>query len=117
RSRQPRLGRARDGGGRSSYCVRPAEEGLASDPQKKGVACAPVVPEIDGKAFEALAQQTKTDPAEWAFPYAAGGEGRAEPKADAPVTEKLGLVPVRVTTAQAPLPAVEGTSADLVAAI
>src|SRR5262249_60178359 len=34
----------------------------AADPQKKGVACAPVVPEVDGRAFETLSQQTKTDP-------------------------------------------------------
>src|SRR5262249_51564552 len=69
-----------------------ADPHVAPDPQKKGVACAPVVPDIDGKAFEALAQQTKTDPAEWAFPYAAGVEVRADPKADAAVIEKLGLV-------------------------
>ena len=90
---------------------------VAADPQKKNVACAPVVPEIDGKAFEALAQQTKTDPAEWAFPYAAGVEVRAEPKADAPVIEKLELVLVRVTIDESPLHAVEGTSAEWVRVI
>ena len=86
----------------------------AADPQKKGVVCAPALPELDGKAFEALAKQTKTDPSEWAFPYAAGVEMRAEPKADAPVVEKLGLALVRVTIDESPLHAVEGTSADWV---
>jgi hypothetical protein len=94
-----------------------ADPHVAPDPQKKGVACAPVVPEIDGKAFETLAQQTKTDPAEWAFPYAAGVEVRAEPKAEAPVVEKLGLALVRVTIDESPLHAVEGTSADWVRVI
>jgi hypothetical protein len=89
-----------------------ADPHAAPDPQKKGVACAPVVPDLDGKAFEALAQTTKTDPSEWAFPYAAGVEVRAEPKADAPVTEKLGLALVRVTIDESPLHAVEGTSAE-----
>jgi Bacterial SH3 domain len=86
----------------------------APDPQKKGVACAPVGPELDGKAFEALAQQTKTDPNEWGFPFAAGVEVRAEPKADAPVIEKLGLALVRVTIDESPLHAVEGTSSEWV---
>jgi hypothetical protein len=84
----------------------------APDPQKKGVACAPTVPELDGKAFETLAQQTKTDPSEWGFPYAAGVEVRADPKSDAPVIDKLGLILVRVTVDESPLHAVEGTSAD-----
>ena len=84
----------------------------ASDPQKKGVACAPAVPDLDGKAFETLAQETKTDPTEWGFTYTTGVEVRAEPKANAPVIEKLGLILVRVTIDESPLHAVEGTSAD-----
>jgi hypothetical protein len=91
-----------------------SEPHVAPDPQKKGVACAPAVPDLDPKAFEGLAQQTKTDPAEWGFPYAAGVEVRAEPKADAPVIEKLGLALVRVTIDESPLHAVEGTSAEWV---
>jgi hypothetical protein len=84
----------------------------AADPQKKSVVCAPVVPELDGRAFEALSQQTKTDPSEWGFPYAAGVEVRAEPKADAEVIERLALALVRVTIDESPLHAVEGTSAE-----
>jgi len=106
-----------DSPGWDALAMAAADPHVAPDPQKKGVACAPVVPEIDGKAFETLAQQTKTDPAEWAFPYAAGVEVRAEPKADAPVVEKLGLVLVRVTIDESPLHAVEGTSAEWVRVI
>jgi len=84
----------------------------APDPQKKGVACAPAVPDLDGRAFETLAQQTKTDPSEWGFTYTAGIEVRAEPKADAAVIDKLGLILVRVTVDESPLHAVEGTSAE-----
>jgi hypothetical protein len=89
-----------------------ADPHAAPDPQKKGVACAPALPELDGKAFETLAQQTKTDPSEWGFPYTAGIEVRGEPKPDAPVIEKLGLILVRVTIDESPLHAVEGTSAE-----
>ena len=89
-----------------------ADPHAAPDPQKKNVACAPVAPDLDGKAFEALAQQTKSDPNEWGFPYTAGVEVRAEPKADAPVIDKLGLILVRLTIDESPLHAVEGTSAD-----
>jgi hypothetical protein len=89
-----------------------SESHVAPDAQKKGVACAPAAPELDGQAFEAVAQQTKTDPSEWAFPYTAGVEVRAEPKTDAPVIDKLGLALVRVTIDESPLHAVEGTSAE-----
>jgi hypothetical protein len=89
-----------------------ADPHAALDPQKKGVACAPAAPDLDGKAFEALAQATKTDPIEWGFPFTAGIEVRAEPKPGAPVIEKLGPVLVRVTIDESPLHAVEGTSAD-----
>src|SRR5262249_10877202 len=62
----------------------------AADPQKKGVVCAPAVPELDGKVFEALAQTTKTDPSEWGFPYAAGVQVRADPNTDPPFTARPG---------------------------
>jgi hypothetical protein len=87
---------------------------VVSDTQKPGVACAPAVPDVDGKAFEALAQETKTDPAEWGFPYAAGVEVRADPKPDAPVIDKLGLMLIRLTIDESPLHAVEGTSGEWV---
>jgi hypothetical protein len=89
-----------------------ADPHAALDPQKKGVACAPAAPDLDGQAFETLAQQTKTEPIEWGFPYTAGIEVRAEPKPGAPVIEKLGLFLVRVTIDESPLHAVEGTGAD-----
>jgi hypothetical protein len=102
----------KDSPGWEALAVVAAEPHVAPDPQKKGVACAPTVPDLDGKAFEALAQQTKSDPAEWGFPYTAGVEVRADPKADAPVIDKLGLALVRVTIDESPLHAVEGTSAE-----
>ncbi|HEV2957532.1 MAG TPA: SH3 domain-containing protein [Xanthobacteraceae bacterium] len=83
-----------------------------ADPQKKGVVCAPAAPDLDGTALETLAQQTRTDPSEWGFPLTAGVEVRADPKADAPVIDKLGLILVRVTIDESPLHAVEGTSAE-----
>ena len=89
-----------------------ADPHAAPDPQKKGIVCSPAVPDLDGKAFETLAQQTKTDPSEWGFTYAAGIEVRADPKPDAPVIDKLGLILVRVTIDESPLHAVEGTSAE-----
>lgn len=101
-----------DGPGWDGLAQAAADPHAAPDPQKKGVACAPAVPDLDGKAFETLAQQTKTDPSEWGFTYTAGVEVRAEPKADAPVIDKLGLILVRVTIDESPLHAVEGTSAE-----
>jgi hypothetical protein len=102
----------RDSPGWDALAQAAADPHAAPDPQKKGVACAPVVPELDGKAFEALAQATKTDPVEWGFPYTAGVEVRSAPQANAPVTEKLGLALVRVTIDESPLHAVEGTSSE-----
>jgi hypothetical protein len=101
-----------DSPGWDALALLASDPHAASDPQKKGVACAPAVPDLDGKAFEALAQETKTDPTEWGFPYAAGLEVRAEPKPDAPVIDKLALILVRVTIDESPLHAVEGTSAE-----
>jgi hypothetical protein len=103
---------ANDGSGWDALALAVADPHAAPDAQRKGVACAPVVPELDGTEFEALAQATKTDPSEWGFPYSAGVEVRSAPRADAPVTEKLGLVLVRGTIDESPLHAVEGTSAE-----
>ena len=100
--------------GWDGLAIAAADPHAAPDPQKKGVVCAPAVPDLDGKAFEALAQQTKTDPSEWGFPYTAGLEMRAEPKPDAPVADKLALALVRVTIDESPLHAVEGTSTEWV---
>jgi len=89
-----------------------SEPHVAQDPQKKGVACAPPAPDLDGKEFEALVEATKTNPGEWAFPFVSGVEVRSEPKPDAPVVEKLGLVLIRVTIDESPLHAVEGTTSE-----
>ena len=101
-----------DSPGWDALAIAASDPHVAPDPQKKGVACAPAVPDLDGRAFETLAQQTKTDPSEWGFTYTAGIEVRAEPKADAAVIDRLGLILVRATVDESPLHAVEGTSAE-----
>jgi hypothetical protein len=103
---------ASDGAGWDALANAVGESHAAPDPQNKGVACAPMPPEVDDKAFEALINATKSDPNEWGFPAAPGVEVRSAPKADAPVVEKLGLVLVRVSVDESPLAAVQGVSAD-----
>jgi hypothetical protein len=77
-------------------------QGYAQDPTggpypgKQGVICAPADPELDEKQLEDVAKATGTDPGDFAFPLADGVEVRAAPRADAPVTEKLGMVMVRI---------------------
>jgi len=77
-------------------------QGYAQDPTggaypgKQGVICGPADPELDEKQLEDAAKATGTDPGDFAFPLADGVEVRAAPRADAPVTEKLGMVMVRI---------------------
>lgn len=87
---------AKDGSGwelLSSYAGEPTAEPL---PDHQGVMCAPAEPNIDPKAFEALVNETKTQPPEWGYPNKDGVEVRSAGKPDAPVIEKLGLTLVRV---------------------
>src|SRR5581483_579044 len=65
-------------------------------PDKPNTVCAPADPTFDDKALEDLAKSTQTDPSEWGYPLASGVEVRGAAKADAPVTEKLGMNFVRV---------------------
>lgn len=71
--------------------------GLFSDPtaaelpEHKGVICTPADPTIDPKAFQALGDQTQTDPSEWGYAIKDGVEVHDAAKPDAPVVEKLGL--------------------------
>jgi hypothetical protein len=76
-----------------SYASEPTAEPL---PDKQNVICAPAEPSIDPKAFEALVNDTKTQPPEWGYPLKDGLEVRSAAKPDAPVIEKLGLILVRV---------------------
>ena len=76
-----------------------ADEPTASPsaaPEHKGVICAPADPAFDGVAFEALLDETQTDPSEWGVPVSAAIEVHSGPEANAPVTGKLGAVLVRV---------------------
>jgi hypothetical protein len=66
-------------------------------PNHKGAFCAPADPTFDGKAFNELLQATKTDAGEWGYPVSANIEVHANPQANAPVIDKLGLVFVRIT--------------------
>ena len=71
---------AKDGSGwelLSSYASEPTAEPL-SDHQ--GVMCAPAEPNIDPKAFEALINDTKTQPPEWGYPNKDGVEVRSAGK-------------------------------------
>jgi hypothetical protein len=82
-----------------SYASEPTAEPL---PDKQNVICAPAEPSIDSKAFEALVNDTKTQPPEWGYPLKEGVEVRGAAKPDAPVIEKLGLILVRVLPDNAP---------------
>src|SRR5262245_8949201 len=64
--------------------------------ERKGVICAPAEPKLDPKAFDAVTKETGTQPFEWAFPIKDGVEVRGTDKADAPITEKLGMHLVRI---------------------
>jgi hypothetical protein len=72
------------------------EPSLAELPDNKGIFCAPAPPDFDAKAFEALVQQTDTDPEDWGYPAHDGIEARAAAQPSATVVEKLGLYFVRV---------------------
>ena len=61
-----------------------------------GVMCGPAGPQLDEKAFEALAQSTGTDPGEWAFTTVPNLDARGAAQPTAPSVEKLPLMVIRV---------------------
>jgi hypothetical protein len=73
-----------------------SEPSLAELPDNKGIFCAPAPPDFDASAFEALVQQTDTDPEDWGYPASDGIEARAAGQPTAAVVEKLGMYFVRV---------------------
>ena len=83
-----------------------AEATAEPDPDHKGVVCGPADPSFDENAASTLASETQTDPAEWGYPSKDGVEVREQPKADAPVVEKLGLFLIRVVPDDSPANAV-----------
>jgi hypothetical protein len=75
---------------------------LAELPQNRGLYCAPAPPTFDPAAFEALVEQTGTDPTEWGYPANSGIEVRDSAQPNAQAVEKLGLYFVRVLSDSAP---------------
>jgi len=73
-----------------------ADPTLAEVPQNRGLFCAPAPPTFDPRAFQALFQQTETDPTDWGYPASNGVEVRAAAQPNAPVVDKLGMYFVRV---------------------
>ena len=65
-------------------------------PQNPGLYCAPAPPTFDPRAFEALVEQTDTEPTDWGYPTADGAEVRATAQPNAQVVDKLGMYFVRV---------------------
>jgi hypothetical protein len=77
-------------------------QGYAADPTatpfpgRQGVVCGPADPQFDEKQLEEVAKATGTDPGDFAYPLGDAVEVRGAPRADAPVTEKLGMVLIRI---------------------
>ena len=65
----------------------------------KGAVCSPAMPNFNEEEMEKVAQSTRTDASEWAYPTSAGVEIRAKPEAGAAVVEKLDRVMVRTPPA------------------
>jgi hypothetical protein len=76
------------------------EATLEPVPQRKGVMCAPAIPNFDEMAAAQLARATGTNPSEWGYPSMPAVEVHAAAKATAPVIEKLGVHLVRIMAEQ-----------------
>jgi len=87
---------AKDGSGWDVMANYAADPTAAELREHKGTVCAPADPTFDPQAFEALIQQTQTDPTEWGYPINDGTEVRAAPQPNAAVIDKLGMYFVRV---------------------
>ena len=87
---------APDGSGWQALANYAADASVTPLPEMKGVVCSPAMPSFNEAEMEKLAQSTRTDPADWAYPTANGVEIRAKPEAGAAVVEKLGMVMVRI---------------------
>jgi hypothetical protein len=89
----------------AEYAMEPTAE---TDPDHKGVLCAPAGPEFDEKLAEALAKDTQTDPGDWGYPIKDGIQVRAGAGPNTQVIDKLGLYLVRVYPDDSPAGAVAG---------
>jgi hypothetical protein len=93
---------AKDGSGWAAIGGFFNDPTAAELPDHKGVMCTPADPTIDPKAFQALGDQTQSDPSEWGYAVKDGVEVHAAAQPDAPVVEKLGLNLVHVLPDSAP---------------
>lgn len=91
-----------NGGGWDIITSDAADPTLAELPQNKGLFCAPAPPAFDPRAFQALFEQTDTDPTDWGYPTKNGVEVRAAAQPNAPIIDKLGMYFVRVLPEAAP---------------
>jgi len=87
---------APDGSGWESLNEYANEPTADEWPGRKGVLCSPAQPRIDPKAFQALLENTGTDPSEWGYPINGGLDVHAGAKPSSAIAEKLGMVLVRV---------------------
>ena len=87
---------AKDGSGWQSLGDFAAADTAVPFTEKKGVTCGPGGPQFDGAALDKLAQSTKTEMGDWAYPAQAGVEVHETAAASSPVIDKLGMNLVRV---------------------
>jgi hypothetical protein len=97
-----------DGSGWQALAEAANEATLEPVPQRKGIMCAPAIPNFDEMAADQMAKDTGTEPSDWGYPSKPDVEVHAAAKADAPVIEKLGLNLVRVMLEQSDAGASEG---------
>jgi hypothetical protein len=91
-----------DGSGWQALGNYAADATATPIPEMKGVICSPAMPSFNEEEMEKVAQSTRTDASEWAYPTSNGVELRAKPEAGAPVVEKLGMVMVRILLEETP---------------
>jgi hypothetical protein len=89
-----------DGSGWQGLAEAADEPTLEPVPQRKGIMCAPAIPNFDEMAAAQLAKDTGTSPGEWGYASKPDVEVHAAAKADAPVIDKLGVHLVRVMAEQ-----------------
>jgi len=86
----------KDGAGWDILAAAAQEPSLEADEDHKGVMCGPASPQIDEQSLVGLIKDTGTDADEWGFANSDKLEVRSAAKPDAPVSETLGQVLVRV---------------------
>jgi len=87
---------APDGSGWQALANYAGDPTAAPLPEMKGAVCSPAMPNFNEEEMEKVAQSTRTDASEWAYPTSAGVEIRSKPETGAAVVEKLGMMMVRI---------------------